>query len=81
MAAVLVRGESSQGELLVELVNAPGATRRVRRPQVGLECSDRVISGLHERGARLGVVASRETMAWAPSHFHLHVTDLPGILQ
>ncbi len=30
MAAVLVRGEASQGEMLVELVNAPGATRRVR---------------------------------------------------
>ena len=49
MAAVLVRGESSQGELLVELVNAPGATRRVRRPQVGLGHSGRVVSGLHDR--------------------------------
>lgn len=35
MAAVLVRGEASEGEMLVELVNAPGATRRVRlREQV-----------------------------------------------
>ena len=53
MAAVLVRGESSQGELLVELVNAPGATRRVRRPQVGLKHTV-IMSGL-QRGPRQGV--------------------------
>ncbi|KAK9832796.1 hypothetical protein WJX81_001956 [Elliptochloris bilobata] len=34
VAAVLVRGESGQGEMLVELVNAPGATRRAEEHEL-----------------------------------------------
>ena len=64
MAAVLVRGESSQGELLVELVNAPGATRRVRRPQVGLKAHRDYVWLAKGSKAR----CQAKTMDCAPSH-------------
>lgn len=75
MAAVLVRGESSQGELLVELVNAPGATRRVRRPQVGLghsaEACPACMIGVRPGVCASAVIGGFRAIAHLPAQKHL----------